>query len=116
MPTADNEADIVEKSRRFPVIRVLYTHGPIEEIALHFVRTNKVVQDKLVLESLIKETEANPGSNEIQCCTRFKTETDLQNLQIRCQQPHSGLETLPCRSQNYHTKKPTSRSTQCATY
>ena len=64
-----------------------YRDGPIEEIAVHYVRINKVIETKaprnrlqednirsaefdfmLDLETLIKETAADPDLIEIQCC------------------------------------------------
>ena len=64
-----------------------YRDGPIEEIAVHYVRINRVVEEKakrneqqednvrsaeldfmLDLETIIKETAANPDLIELNCC------------------------------------------------
>ena len=64
-----------------------YRDGPIEEIAVHYVRINKIIETKalrnrqqednirsaeldfmLDLETLIKETAADPDLIEVQCC------------------------------------------------
>ena len=64
-----------------------YRDGPIEEIAVHYVRIKKIIETKaprhrqqednirsaelyfmLDLETLIKETAADPDLTEVQCC------------------------------------------------
>ena len=72
----------------YPAIPVQeYRDGPIEEIAVHYVRINRIVEQKakrnrqqednirsaelyfmLDLEILIKETTADPDLNELNCC------------------------------------------------
>ena len=72
----------------YPAIPVQeFRDGPIEEIAVHYARINKVVESKatrnrhqkdnirsteldfmLDLETLIKETAADTDLNEVQCC------------------------------------------------
>ena len=64
-----------------------YRDGPIEEIAVHYVRVNKIIETKaprnrqeednirsaeldfmLDLETLIKETAGDPDLVDVQCC------------------------------------------------
>ena len=71
----------------YPAIPVQeYRDGPIEEIAVHYVRINRIVEEKakhkkqednvrsakldfmLDLETLIKETAADPELIELNCC------------------------------------------------
>ena len=72
----------------YPAIPVQeFRDGPIEEIAVHYVRINRIVVEKakrnkqqednvrsaeldfmLDLETLIKETAANPELIELNCC------------------------------------------------
>ena len=82
------EPVITEEPGSYPAIPVQeYREGPIEEIAVHYVRINKVIETKaprnrqqedniraaeldfmLDLETLIKETAADPDLIEVQCC------------------------------------------------
>ena len=82
------EPIITEEPESYPAIPVQeYRDGPIEEIALHYIRINKVIETKdprnrqqedniraaeldfmLDLETLIKETAADPDLIEVQCC------------------------------------------------
>ena len=82
------EPIVTEEPGNYPAIPVQeYRDGPIEEIAVHYVRINKVIETKaqrnrlqednirsaeldfmLDLERLIKETAADPDLIEIQCC------------------------------------------------
>ena len=79
---------ITEEPGSYPAIPVQeYREGPIEGIAVHYVRINKVIETKaprngqqedniraaeldfmLDLETLIKETAADPELIEVQCC------------------------------------------------
>ena len=71
----------------YPAIPVQYRDGPIEEIAVHYVRINRTVEEKakrnkqqednvksvaldfkLELETLIKETAADPELIDLKCC------------------------------------------------
>ena len=96
-PTPDTESTvfstpeepvITEEPGSYPAIPVQdYREGPIEEIAVHYVRINKVIETKaprnrqqedniraaeldfmLDLATLIKETAADPDLVEVQCC------------------------------------------------
>ena len=82
------EPIVTEEPGTYPAIPVQeYRDGPIEEIAVHYVRINKVIETKaprnrlqednirsaeldfmLDLETLIKETAPDPDLIEIQCC------------------------------------------------
>ena len=82
------EPVITEEPGPYPAIPVQeYREGPIEEIAVHYVRINKVIETKaprnrqqedniraaeldfmLDLETLIKEWAADPDLIEVQCC------------------------------------------------
>ena len=82
------EPVITEEPGSYPAILVEdYREGPIEEIAVQYVRINKVIETKaprnrqqedniraadldfmLDLETLIKETAADPDLIEVQCC------------------------------------------------
>ena len=82
------EQVITEEPGSYPAIPVQdYRKGPIEVIAVHYVRINKVIEPKaprnrqqedniraaepdfmLDLETLIKETAADPDLIEVQCC------------------------------------------------
>ena len=82
------EPVITEEPGSYPAIPVQeYREGPIEEIAVHYVRINKVIETKaprnrqqedniraaeldfmLDLETLIKETAPDPDLIEVQCC------------------------------------------------
>ena len=86
--SSQEEPVITEESGSYPAIPVLeYRDGPIEEITVHYVRINKVIETKaprnrqqednirsaeldfmLDLETLIKETAADPDLIEVQCC------------------------------------------------
>ena len=78
---------MTEEPGSYPAIPVQeYRDGPIEEIAVHYVRIIKIIETKaprnrrqednrsaeldfmLDLETLIKETAADPGLIEVQCC------------------------------------------------
>ena len=96
-PTPDTESTvsstpeepvITEEPGSYPAIPVQdYREGPKEEIAVHYVRINKVIETKaprnrqqedniraaeldfmLDLETLIKETAADPDLIEVHCC------------------------------------------------
>ena len=82
------EPIVTEEPETYPAIPVEeYRNGPIEEIAVHYVRINKVIDTQaprnrlqednnrsaeldfmLDLETLSKETAADPDLIEIQCC------------------------------------------------
>ena len=82
------EAVATHEPGAYPAIPVQeYRDGPIEEIAVHYKITNRVVETKakrnkqqednvrsarldfmLVLETLIKETTADPELIELNCC------------------------------------------------
>ena len=84
------EPVITEEPGSYPAIPVQeYREGPIEEIAVHYVRINKVIETEaprhrqqeddiraaeldfmLDLETLIKETAADPDLIEVQCCIK----------------------------------------------
>ena len=86
--SSPEEPVITEEPGSYPAIPVQdYREGPIEEIAVHYVRINKVIETKaprnrqqedniraaeldfmLDLETLIKETAADPDLIEVQCC------------------------------------------------
>ena len=86
--STSEEPIVTEEPEIYPAIPVQdYCDGPIKEIAVHYVRINKVVEPKaprnrlqednfrsaeldfmLDLETLIKETAAVPDLIEIQCC------------------------------------------------
>ena len=105
-PTTDTESTAsssIEKpvttqdQGAYPAIPVQeYRDGPIEEIAVHYVRINCIIEKRaarnrqqednvrsaeldlmLDLETLIKETSADPDLIEVQCCLE-----DNQPLQI----------------------------------
>ena len=87
------EPIVTEEPGTYPAIPVQeYRDGPIEEIAVHYVRINKVIKTKaprnclqednirsaeldfmVDLETLIKETAADPDLIEIQCCVSRTT-------------------------------------------
>ena len=82
------EAVATHEPGTYPAIPVQeYRDGPIEEIAVHYVRINRVVEEKqkrnrqqednvrsaeldfmLDLETIIKETAADPDLIELNCC------------------------------------------------
>ena len=82
------EAVATREPRTYPAKPVQeYRDGPIEEIAVHYVRINRVVEEKpkrnrqqednvrsaeldfmLYLETIIKETAADPDHIELNCC------------------------------------------------
>ena len=86
--SSPEEPVITEEPESYPAIPVQeHRDGPIEEIAVHYVRMNKTIETKaprnrqqddnirsaeldfmLDLETLIKETAANPDLIEVQCC------------------------------------------------
>ena len=88
--TSNNSEDAVatHEPGAYPAIPVQeYRDGPIEEIAVHYVRINRIVEQKakrnkqqednirsaeldfmLDLETLIKETAADPDLIELNCC------------------------------------------------
>ena len=89
--TASNnseEAISTHETGTYPAIPVQeYRAGPIEEIAVHYVRINRVVEEKakrnklqednvrpaeldfmLELETIIKQTAADPDLIELNCC------------------------------------------------
>ena len=77
-----------QESGAYPFIPVKdFTDGPIEEIAVHYVRINRVIENKAVknkkqednvraaefdsmldMETLIRETAADPDLIELQSC------------------------------------------------
>ena len=88
--TSNNSEDVVatHEPGAYPAIPVQeYRDGPIEEIAVHYVRINRIVEQKakrnkqqednirsaeldfmLDLETFIKETAAGPDLIELNCC------------------------------------------------
>ena len=86
--SSPEEPVITETPGSYSAIPVLvYRDGPIEEIAVHYVRINNIIETKaarncqqednirsaeldfmLDLETLIKETAADPDLIEVQCC------------------------------------------------
>ena len=83
----------------YPAIPVQdYRDGPIEDIAVHYVRINRVVEQKatrnkqqednsraaeldfmLDLETLIKETTADPDLIELNCCLEDENSNQIQH-------------------------------------
>ena len=83
----------------YPAIPVQdYRDGPIEDIAVHYVRTNQVVERKatknkqqennvraaeldimLNLETLIKDTAADPDLIELNCCIEDNNFNQIPN-------------------------------------
>ena len=86
--SSPEEPVITEEPGSYPAIPVQdYREGPIEEIAVQYIRINKVIETKaptnrqqedniraaeldfmLEMETLIKETAADPDIIEVQCC------------------------------------------------
>ena len=121
----------------YPTISVQeYRDGPIEEIAVHYVRINPVVETKakinkqqednvrsaeldfmLDLETLIKETSADPELIELNCCLEDNNTNMIpQRIQNGRKEVNTPLGHHHGRRSNRHTEIIEIRCTQCLTF